>query len=86
MTKQKSQPRQLEQEYNYYLKNRRQLAKKYGGKYIVIRAEEVVGAYETQSEALEAALKKYKMGTFMLRQANKPVVPIIFHRVTVNGA
>ena len=42
----------LEKEFEYYLKNQNDLVEKYNNKYIVIIGEKVVGAYNTDAEAL----------------------------------
>ena len=76
----------LEKEFNYYLKNRDRLMGEHGSMYIVIKTDQVIGAYETQDEALEETLKDHALGTFLMRQADSPIAPMIFHRVAVHGA
>lgn len=36
----------LEREFTYYLSNQEELVKKYRGKFLVIKNEEVVGVYD----------------------------------------
>ena len=76
----------LEKEFNYYLENRARLIKEHGSKYVVIKADKVVGSYKTQGEALEETLKDHELGTFLMRQADSSIEPMIFHRVAIHGA
>ena len=76
----------LEKEFHYYLENRDKLIKEHGSRYIVIKADRVMGAYETQDEALEETLKDHELGTFLMRRADSPITPMIFHRVAIDGA
>lgn len=57
----------LEKEFNYYKNNQKTLVKKYEGKYIVIKNENVVGVYGTQEEAIQESIKSYKLGTFLVQ-------------------
>jgi len=56
----------LESEFNYYLKHQDDLLPLYNGKFIVIRGEEVVGAYTDRSDAYYSSLEKYEPGTFII--------------------
>ena len=76
----------LEKEFNYYLENRTRLIREYGSKYVVIKADRVIGSYKTQDEALEETLKDHELGTFLMRPADSSIEPMIFHRVAVRGA
>jgi hypothetical protein len=58
----------LEKEFAYYLKNQKDLVKQHNGKYIVIIGETVVGAYNTEAEALFTTQKSYKLGTFLIQK------------------
>jgi hypothetical protein len=57
----------LEREFKYYRDHQQELAPKYTGKYIVIVGEEVVGDYNSEIEAYNAAKKKYELGTFLIQ-------------------
>ena len=79
-------PKPLEKEFHYYLENRDRLIKEHGSSYIVIKADRVIGVYEAQDEALEETLKEgHELGTFLMRRADSPITPMIFHRVDVHG-
>jgi hypothetical protein len=58
----------LEKEFKYYVSNQNQLVRKYFGKYLVIRGEEVVGNYDSFEDALYDSQKKYELGTFLIQQ------------------
>lgn len=57
----------LEKEFQYYIDNQEQLVKKYNGKFIVIKGDSVIGAYESHSEAYQEALKKNEIGSFLIQ-------------------
>ena len=58
----------LEKEFEYYLKHQEELVKKYKGKFIVIKNDTVLGAYETELGAVEETSKKHELGTFLVQK------------------
>lgn len=58
----------LEKEYEYFQKNKKELKEKFLGKFIVIKNEEVIGAYSSAAEALKETSKKYAVGSFLIQQ------------------
>ena len=60
----------LEAEFQYYLDNQTELAKKYEGKYIVIKNQQVLGAYEDQIEAIQETAKEHEVGTFLVQECD----------------
>jgi len=58
----------LEKEYEYFQKNKKELKAKFLGKFIVIKNEEVIGAYSSAAEALKETSKKYEVGSFLIQQ------------------
>ncbi|OFY96731.1 MAG: hypothetical protein A3K10_15695 [Bacteroidetes bacterium RIFCSPLOWO2_12_FULL_31_6] len=58
----------LENEFQFFLKNQKELVKKYKEKYVVIIGEEVVGSYDTEEEAYQTTSKTHKLGTFLIQQ------------------
>ena len=58
----------LDKEYKYYLKNQVKLLKKYKGRFLVIKDENVVGVYGTNEEAYNEATKQYKLGSFLIQE------------------
>ncbi len=58
----------LEQEYDFFLKKRQTLLPANENKFAVIAGEQIAGVYETVSEALKEAAKKYQLGTFLIQK------------------
>jgi len=58
----------LEKELDYYIDHQDELVDKYHGKVIVIRDEQVIGAYDSDMEAIEKASEKYEIGTFLVQK------------------
>ena len=58
----------LEQEFNYYLQNQASLVGLYNGKFIVIHDNQVIGAFDTEQEAIKEASKQYPLGTFLVQK------------------
>jgi len=59
---------QLVKEFDYYLEHQNELVEKYNGKYIVIKDTQVIGAYNSEIEAVEQSLQKYEPGTFLVQK------------------
>ncbi|MBU0708450.1 hypothetical protein KJ596_01715 [Patescibacteria group bacterium] len=57
----------LEKEFNHYLSHQKELVKKYKGKFIIIKGEEILGAYETEKEAYETIVKDHTVGSFLIQ-------------------
>lgn len=57
----------LEKEFKYYLDHQEELIKKYKGRFIVFRNDEVIGDYSTEQEAYEKSKIIYKVGTFLIQ-------------------
>ena len=58
----------LKKEFNYYVEHQDELVKKYDGKFIVIKDSEVIGAYDSELEAIEKTAEKYELGTFLVQK------------------
>lgn len=58
----------LKKEFNYYLKHQDELVKKYNGKFIVIKGTKVLGAYDTELEAVQETSKTKELGTFLVQK------------------
>lgn len=57
----------LEKEFDYYLKNEKDLSVQYGGQYIVIVGEKVVAAYPSYEIALFESKKSMAQGSFLIQ-------------------
>ena len=58
----------LEKEFKYYLENQKELVKKYNGKFIVIKDLNVIGAYDSELEAVQKTSEKHELGTFLVQK------------------
>lgn len=63
----KKQP-SLKKEFNFYLKNQQKLIKKYNGKIIVIKNQEVIGVFDSEIEAIQKTSINHKLGTFLVQK------------------
>lgn len=57
----------LQEMFQFYLDNQNELVKQYDGKYLVIKDNAVVGAYNTESEAYFESEEKYGLGNFLIQ-------------------
>lgn len=57
----------IEKEFNFYLKNQAELVKNYNGKFIVIKNDQIIGVYNSHSEAYNESLKKNTIGSFLIQ-------------------
>ena len=58
----------LGKEFNYYLEHQEELVKKYNGKFLVIKDCNVIGAYDSELEAVEKTAKEHELGTFLVQK------------------
>jgi hypothetical protein len=58
----------LEKEFRWYLSHQEELVQKYDGKFIVIKGEEVFGAYDNLGDAVDETEKTLVLGTFLVQK------------------
>jgi len=58
----------LKQEFEYFLEHQEEFAKKYNGKFIVIKNRQIIGIYNSEIEAVEESCKTEEMGTFLIQK------------------
>lgn len=58
----------LEKEFEFYIKNQKELLKKYKDQYVVIKDEAVIGAYPTENEAYVETIRLHKPGAFLIQK------------------
>ena len=58
----------LEKEFDFYIKNQKDLVSKYEGKVIVIKDQEVIGIYDSELEAVQKTSSKHTLGTFLVQR------------------
>lgn len=57
----------LDTEFKYYLNNQDKLVQEYNGKYIVIKGEEVIAAFDNEGDAYFNTSKDHEVGTFLIQ-------------------
>ena len=57
----------LHNEFEYYITNQQELAKKHEGKFLVIKHQKVIGVYATRGDALNKTICEHKLGTFLIQ-------------------
>ena len=57
----------LKQEFQYYLDHQVELVNIYLNKFLVIKDQKVVEAYDTKQEAYDEATSKFELGTFLIQ-------------------
>lgn len=57
----------LDAEFKYFLEHHEELVKKYENKYVVIKGDQVLGAYDAQIDAYNESKKKHELGTFLIQ-------------------
>ena len=58
----------LKPEFEYYLANKPALLKEYEGKFVVIKDQSVIGAYDDELAAVTETSKTYELGTFLVQK------------------
>lgn len=58
----------FEAELKFFIKHQEELVEKHSGKFLVIRGESLLGAYDTPLDALRETLKRHAPGTFMIQR------------------
>jgi hypothetical protein len=57
----------IRDDYEFYKDHKDEFLEKYNGKYLLIHAKELIGVYETETEALQDAVDKgYQPGKFLV--------------------
>jgi hypothetical protein len=57
----------LEKEFKYYIDNQNELVKVYNGKYLLIKGQKVIEAFNDQASAYIEGTKNYELGTFLIQ-------------------
>lgn len=55
-------------DYDYFINNLADLYKEYGHRFLVIKNEQVVGAYNSFDDAFNETTKTEKLGTFLIQE------------------
>ena len=57
----------FEKELDFFIENQKELVKKYNGKVLAIKEQEIIGIYNTPLEAYIEAQKEHELGTFAIQ-------------------
>ncbi len=60
----------LEKDFEYYLEHQDELVRKYNGKYVVIKNQEVLDAYDDIETAVNETAKNHELGTFLVQRCS----------------
>ena len=61
----------LKNEFDYYLVHQDEMVEKYNGKVIVIKDENVLGAYDDELTAVTETQKSHQLGTFLVQRVSE---------------
>ena len=59
----------LQREFDFYLKNQDELVRKFRGRFVVIKDQQVIGDYADEIEAITKTSKTHEKGTFLVQRA-----------------
>ena len=60
----------LQQEFRFYIEHQDEMVKKYNGKFIVIKDEIVLGAFDDELTAVTETRKAHELGTFLVQKVS----------------
>jgi len=58
----------LQKEFRFYIENQEDLVKKYNGKFVVIKDQNIIGAYHDELEAIKKTSEEHELGTFLVQK------------------
>lgn len=58
----------LRPEFDYYRAKQDELVKKYNGRFVVIKGQQVIGDYATEEAAVSETQKHHVLGTFLVQK------------------
>lgn len=71
----------LKAEYEFYVTHKADLVKKYSGKFIIIKGEEVIAPFDTDADAYKAGLLKFGVVPFFILKVapeeEKGTIPVL---------
>lgn len=74
----------LEEEIQYFEKNKAELLAKHEGKFVVICGKDLLGAYDTFENAFNAGIKAFGDRQFLVRKAS-PLEPNLTNLALMHG-
>ena len=77
-------PTVLSEELKYYEDHKQELLEHHDGQFVLIRHDELAGAFTTEAEAYEAGLNRFGNKPFLIRQVSEHVETAHFPALTLN--
>ena len=71
----------LEKEFQYYIDNQETLVKKYAGKVLAIKGGVILGAFDSEIQAVKFLAPDHKLGSYLLQRCldGKESYTRVFH-------
>ena len=69
----------LDTERQYFDEHREELLREYPGKFVLIKGQEVIGAFDTIQEALAAGAQQFGLSEFLVRRTDEKRGICYFH-------
>jgi hypothetical protein len=60
--------KKLQEAFRFYLENQAKLVREYNGKVIAIMDEKVLGAFDTEADAVREISKTHPLGSFLVQK------------------
>jgi len=60
-----------DQDYEYFLQNMEDIYQEHGHKFVTIKNQNILGAYDNFDDALNKTLKTEELGTFLIQECFK---------------
>jgi len=73
----------LEVERQYFDEHLKDLLAQYRGRFIVIKGQEVIGAYDTMAEALSEGARRFGLDSFLARRVQESTPGVSFPALTL---
>ena len=70
---------ELDLEFEFYNENKDKLLSKYEGRVVVVKGDKILGAYDSEKEAIDETIKKHPLGTFLVRRVTREDDVAFFH-------
>lgn len=58
----------LDAEFRYFKDHLEELALSYGGKFVVIKGQQVIASYDDELEAIRKTAQQHELGTFLVQK------------------
>lgn len=58
---------ELEKDFKYYIDHQDELVERYRDRFVVVKNQTVIAAYDDELEAIEETQKEHELGTFLVQ-------------------